>query len=66
MTKTRLRNKMGIKQMISLKKVRNIQEMKSFMYWVMIKTSLRNNIGIRQTISLYKVMNKKVECGRHM
>ena len=61
----RMRN-MGIEQMISLNKVRNIQKMKSLMYEVVIKTRLRNKIGIKQTISLYKVMNKKVECGRHM
>ena len=65
-TKMRFRNKMWIKQMISLNKVWNKQKMKRLKYNVEIKRRFMNRMGIKQTIILNKVMNKKVECGRYM
>ena len=56
--KTRLRNKMGIKQMISLNKMRNKLKMKSSMYEMLLKTRLRKKMGIKQMISLKKMRNE--------
>ena len=52
---------MGIKQMISLNKMRNKQKMKSPMYKVVLKTRLRNKMGIKQMISLKNIHTVQLE-----